>query len=90
MNALTRHALKRCQQRGIPTSIVDYLLDFGEEVHSCGAEILFFSKGSMSTIAKEVGRDAVKFLQKYANSYLVLDDGKVLTVGHRYKRIKTN
>lgn len=90
MNALSFHASIRCQQRGIPIPVVDYLLDFGEAVHSCGAEVFYFSKLSVAAIAKQVGRDAAKYVEKYANSYLVFDNGKVLTVGHRYKRIRTN
>ena len=42
---LTHHARTRMQQRGIPESALDALLDFGRAAHDHrGAQIVFFEK----------------------------------------------
>ena len=71
MNA-TAHASIRSQQRGIPPLVVDLLLQFGCREHDhTGAEIVYFDRRS----------------KKRLESYAVLADGEIVTVGARFKRI---
>ena len=87
LNALTAHARKRCQQRGIPPLIVEWLFEFGRDVHKNGAELIYFDKKSRRALRKYAGRQVFRMLDKYMDSYLVTVDGKIVTVGHRTKPI---
>lgn len=87
---MTKHARLRCQQRGIPPLIVDWLLHFGESVHAQGAEVYRFSKRSKKSVRKYAGRQFAATVDKHMNSYLVFKDGYVITVGHRHKPLQAN
>ena len=88
MAILTDHARVRMQQRGIPADALDALLDFGRiRPAGGGRDIVFFDKRSRTRLAKNgvlVGAAADRALKSYA---IVESDGKVITVGHRYRRI---
>ena len=90
MNTLTTHAEKRCQQRGIPPLIIEWLLDFGTPVYSRGAEIYHFDKKSKEAIKRYAGKRILSTLDQYMDAYLIFAAGRVITVGHRYKRIRSN
>lgn len=86
----TKHAAVRIQQRGIPPLVVDLLLQFGRREHDHnGAEILYFDRGSKNRIKKYSG-GVIGKLSEHLQSYAVLADGNILTVGTRYKKIYTN
>lgn len=84
----SHHAEKRQQQRNIPPLIVDWLLNYGEREYSHGSEIVFFNKRSRRDLEKDIGRSIVNRLSDFLNSYIIVNAEKVVTVGHRYKRIK--
>jgi hypothetical protein len=84
MNGLTKHATKRCQQRGVPLLIVEWLFQFGEFKHAKGAEIGVFTKKSRKAIREYAGAKAFSSFSNYMDSYLVYKDGHVLTVGRRH------
>ena len=83
------HVRKQMQRRGIPPLITHWLEDFGEEVHDHhGAIILYFSKTARRRLERSVGRQAVRKLDEWMNTYLVIStDGIPITVGHRYRRV---
>jgi hypothetical protein len=87
---MTRHASARQQQRGIPPLILDWLTQFGATAQSHhGAEIRFFDKRSRKQLATVVGTEVVSRLGGLLDAYAVVSTtGTVITVGHRYKRIK--
>ena len=87
---LSHHAQQRMQQRGIPLKVVDYLLAYGRVSHDHhGGCVIWLDKRSRSRIGAEEGRKSLRKLDKYLNAYVVTDtDGTVVTVGHRYRRIK--
>ena len=87
---LTKHAAIRCQQRGIPPLIVDWLFEFGKDVHKNGAEMIYFDKKSKKAVRKYAGRQVFRKLDKYMDSYLIAKDGRVLTVGHRTKAVRSD
>ena len=72
---MTGHARTRMQQRGIRPNALEALFDLGRSchLHSQGRELVYF------------GSKARKGLP---NIYAVVADGKVITVGHRYRRVK--
>jgi len=85
--ASSTHASIRCQQRGIPALVLDLLLQFGSREHDrAGAEIVYFDRRSKKRIESYTG-GLISRLSDYLDSYAVVADGQVVTVGHRYKRI---
>lgn len=83
----TIHATVRRQQRGIPPLVVDLLLQFGcREYDHAGAEIVYFDRRSKKNIESYVGGIIGK-LSEHLDSYAVVADGKIITIGTRSKRI---
>jgi hypothetical protein len=86
--ALSHHARARMQQRGIPTERVEGLLAFGREVHDRhGAVIVYFDRASRKRAERAHAASRVE-LDRMAGVYLVIANGVVATVGHRYRRVR--
>ena len=85
----TRHARARMQQRGIAAARVDFLLDFGREYHDHhGAVVVMLDRRSMRRI---VDRRVLKpsALDELRRLYAVVgNNGGLLTVGHRTRRLR--
>lgn len=86
---MTRHASTRAQQRGLPPLIVEWLDSYGARAHDRdGSEILYFDKISRRNLEKNVGSQVVERLLPLLDAYLVVaDDGTVITLGWRHKRV---
>ena len=86
---MTRHATARAQQRGLPPLIVDWLETYGARARDRGgAEIVYFDKASRRNLEREVGSQVVERLRSLLDAYLVQgDDGTVITLGWRFKRV---
>lgn len=83
----TAHASVRCQQRGVSPLVVDLLLRFGRREHDHrGAEIVFFDRRAKKEVESYTGGSIGK-LSEQMDSYAVVSDGCVITVGVRHKRI---
>lgn len=83
----TVHAAVRCQQRGVSPFVVDLLLRFGQREHDHeGAEIVFFDRRAKKAVESYTGGSIGK-LSEQMDSYAVVSDGRVITVGTRYKKI---
>ena len=82
---LSQHASQRLQDRSIPPSIVDALIDFGDrEAAGGGAETCFFTKRSWRRYSSYVGPQARHF-ERYRSVYLVVgSDGQVITACWRH------
>lgn len=86
MNATT-HATVRCQQRGVSPFVVDLLMRFGRREHDhAGAEVVYFDRRAKREVESYTGGVLGK-LSEHMDSYAVVSDGCVVTVGVRYKRI---
>lgn len=85
---LTHHAQVRCQQRGIPPLIRQWLQDYGSEVQARGATKRFFDRDAKRRLAAAVGAQVVDRLGSLLNIYLVEDRGTVVTAAVRTRRIK--
>lgn len=83
---LTEHARARMRQRAIPPAVVEALFDFGCEEHDHhGGTILYFNKAARRRLERErLDRTLERYLDAYA---VVATTGKVITVGHRDRRI---
>jgi hypothetical protein len=86
---MTNHALERSQQRCIPPLIIHWLCQYGSRKRSNNGTILcYFDKKSVHLLASDVGQIVVRRLSSLMNTYLVITGNQIITVGHRYKRIK--
>lgn len=85
----TRHAASRIQQRGIPKLVVDMLLEFGcSEPAGGGASKFFFDKLARRKVKAYAG-SLSRVLEDHLDVYAVVGpDTQVITVGHRYERIR--
>lgn len=89
MNFMTRHATTRCQQRGIPQAVLDLLFEHGQVRQMHNSEIYHFSKASLRRM-KRLSRDEdLRTVEEHRKCYLVSCNGMVVTVGHRYKRLRS-
>jgi len=87
----TKHAQNRLQQRSIPPAIIQWLMDFGATQKSRGCELLYFDKKAKKRLSQELGPQIVKCISKFIDVYaIVLNDGEVVTAGHRFKHIHKN
>jgi hypothetical protein len=86
----THHLQKRMQQRSIPPLIVQWLEEYGEEVHDHrGGIILHFNKRAKRRLERAVGREPVRRMNDWMSTYLVVStDGIRITAGIRYDRIR--
>ena len=86
---MTKHAQTRLQQRAIPPLIIDWLCRYGSRLNGVnGTTVCFFDKTSRRDLASEVGHVVVRRLSDMMDTYLVLSGDRIITVGHRYKRIR--
>ncbi len=85
---LTRHARSRMQQRGIPPELIEQVLHYGCEQHDRrGGVIVYLDRAAKRRLARE-GAATGAALDQLAGVYVVLAEGRVATVGHRYRRIR--
>jgi len=85
MEHLTQHAKTRMQQRGIPHSALECLLDYGRiQYDHRGAAIVFLDKAARRRLARDLKNRPLP-RDKHLDAYAVI--ATVKTVGHRYKRI---
>jgi hypothetical protein len=85
---LSSHARKRAQQRRIPPLIVEWLFRFGSSETQGRTEVLFFDKPARNRLASVVGQPIVSHLTKLLDAYAIVEGDEVITVGHRYRRIR--
>lgn len=86
----TLHANIRAQQRCLPPLVEQWLDQFGEEEYDRhGGVIRFFSHASIRAMEGEFGSAPVCKLAEYFHAYKVetSHDRRIITIGHRTKRI---
>lgn len=82
---LSRHALKRAQQRGLEQSALPLLLAYGhKEYDGKGGVRYLMTDAAIQNLSRVVGW--TKQVEALAGVYAVLsvDDQTVITMGHRY------
>ncbi len=88
MFILTKHAQKRCQQRGIPLLALRWLEDYGKCQRHNGADVYYFTKSCRKELKRDIGNLAFKKNECFLDCYMVADGEIVLTVGKRLTRLK--
>ena len=85
---ISKHAKIRCQQRGIPISIVDLIMQFGTPIPKAGGafefRILRKDKNRVQSYLKQL----TSLLNKTSDIALIESNGKILTVYQKSKRKK--
>jgi hypothetical protein len=86
----TRHARKQMQRRGLGEATINLLLMYGSVNHDhLGAELYHFDKAAMRRLERDWGPEAARRLDGLHRTYAVSGtDGRLITVGHRYRRIR--
>ncbi len=88
---MSKHALERAQQRCIPPLIIHWLCQYGSRKrNNNGSIVCYFDRKSLHLVASDVGQIVIRRLSGLMNAYLVIADNQILTVGHRYKRIRNH
>ena len=87
---LTPHAEIRVQQRGVDRQVLDCLLLYGRrEFDHFGCEIVYFEEIGLDNVARsEPLRLWLKVVEARHLYAVVNSDGKVVTTGHRYRRVQ--
>ena len=85
----SHHAAVRQQQRGIPSYVIDSLINYGKVNHDHhGAEILTFPKAVRENLKSPQPKRTFVSLEAHFDCYAVISEGVIVTVGHRTKRLK--
>ncbi len=88
---ITHHAETRMQQRAIPALAVEIFERFASSMRHDGADVLFFDKAARKRISKAFGgQRACRVIEPWLGSYMVTENGAVITVAHRTRRLKRN
>jgi hypothetical protein len=88
----SNHARRRLQQRGIPDRVVELILSYGDrESASRGRTICCVrSQRTRRELSREAAFEGLRNIDRYLRTYVVVaPDTTVVTVGHRYRRVKT-
>ena len=90
--ALTHHATRRLQQRGIPDDVLPLLMRYGAREHDKrGALLVYLTRKSRERIRRDIGSATFSRVEPLLDVYAIVDcAGTVLTVGHRTRRINRN
>ena len=86
---MTNHAMERSQQRCIPPLSIHWLCQYGSRKRNTnGTIVCYFDRKSLRLISSDVGHIIIRRLSGLMNAYLVIAGDRIITVGHRYRRIK--
>jgi hypothetical protein len=86
-SSVSRHAAARMQQRGIPPSMIDRVLRHGREQHDHhGGVIVTMDKAARNRLRRS-GEARGAELDRIAGVHVVLREGRIATVGHRFRRV---
>ena len=84
---LTDHARMRMQQRGIPQSLIEWLLKYGSERYDrCRKLWLSYDHKAKKRMRKYFSSDLLKRFNLDTYGVIAEENGVLVTVGHRTKR----
>ena len=86
---MTRHATQRSQQRSIPPLAVELFERYGAWSRHDVADVFLMDKQARKRIARDFGRArALRYVEPLLNKYAVVENGRVITLAQRNKRLK--
>jgi hypothetical protein len=86
-SAYSHHAACRMQQRGIAPELVELLLSIGRSAYHQGRELVYLDRKGVAMLQAEYGVPE-ECCQRLRGHYLVLQDGEIVTVGHKTTHFK--
>lgn len=90
-NIYTRHARVRCQQRGVSSSLIDIVLEYGCIEFHQGYEIYFLNKQKFKIICKSLKKskkNSNQIIDKLKKIYVVVQNGVIITIALKYRHFK--
>ena len=87
----TKHAARRCQQRGIRQEAIYVVAKYGKPRYSNGGVTIAMDKAARREAKKEMGGREFKRVAENLGIYVILslDMGTVLTVAHILRRFRS-
>ena len=85
--AYSHHAACRMQQRGIASELVELLLSIGRSAYHQERELVYLDRKGLVMLQAECGLPT-EYCQRLRRHYLVLQDGEIVTVGHKTTHFK--
>ena len=76
----TKHATLRCQQRGIPKEVVEFIANHGDSFRTHEARKYFLNKKKLRKLMHSNKAFFVKFDKYLMNTTVVCDDSKKIIV----------
>ena len=76
---LTKHARKRCQQRGISRDTLELILDYGRICQAPGGATKFFLGNKEYNKIMSDLKQAMKLAERAKNGALILIDEQIIT-----------
>lgn len=89
MTGLTVHARDRRRQRAIPEVVIDLLFKYGQTCDTRGGDIYHFTNNIIKRLRRAGAPRIARTVEEYRRCYLVCCNGRIVTVGHRYKPMRT-
>ena len=85
----SNHANRRMQQRCISLRGVDAVISYGEEHRTQSGFIYFLGKRECRRLRRTLSPAQAREIEQYRDYYVIAgDDGTIVTVGHRTRRIR--
>jgi len=83
------HAVRRMRQRCISFRRMDAAIRYGDEYRTHSGYIYFLSSRTCRSLQRTLPPAEAREIARFENCYVVEgDDGMIVTVGHRTKRIR--
>lgn len=78
----TRHAKERCQERGIPLSVVELIVEFGTPEEQSDGTCKYELRERDRKAAIRQLRQKLQYLEEAAGKAVITGSGEVITVYH--------
>jgi hypothetical protein len=86
MELISNHAKKRMQQRGISKECLEQVINYGQEHYRTGAFLYLATKTVIKKmVLKGVSRTTAN---RCKGIYVVVQNGEIKTVAHKFKRFR--
>lgn len=86
---MTRHAVARQKEQAIPPLIIDWLCEYGcRSTGMNGTTVIYFDKESKRSLCSQAGQGVIRRLDDLLDAYLVMNEEKIISVGHHFKTLK--
>ncbi len=80
MKNYTKHANQRCQQRGVPFEVVNFIINYGETISTHKKTKHFLTKRSLEYLKRDFPEIIGKFDKQLNSTAIVTDGNDVITV----------